>query len=75
MKNCRGTELQTKETASVKALRLNEIRKCVCGTENQNGLIRVNKDIEGEEVSRGQITKTLTGHFRSVCWECIYCLI
>lgn len=32
MKNCRRTELQTKETASAKTLRLHEIRKCVCGT-------------------------------------------
>lgn len=45
------------------------------GQKSQDGLSRVNKDIGGEEVSRGQMTKDLPGQFRSAHRDCIYCLI
>lgn len=58
MKYSGGTKFQAKEKASARALRLHEIRQCVYGTKkSQCGLHRVNKNIENEKLSRGQITK------------------
>lgn len=47
MKYSGGTEFQAKDTASAKALRPNETRRCVCGTERPLCLERSDQGYRG----------------------------